>query len=110
MTEDTSINPKPLILKSLSAERWEAINRVIEAAVEREREACAKIAANYCDLPSKCVTSAPPHAICNAALIARLIRARGKRQEVSFADCKNPECPVGCPDSHCLPFGEEEKL
>lgn len=25
-------------------------------------------------------------------------------QEVSFADCKNPDCPIGCPDSHALGF------
>ncbi len=27
-----------------------------------------------------------------------------KADEVSFADCKNPDCPIGCPDSHCLDY------
>lgn len=28
--------------------------------------------------------------------------------EVPFAECQNPDCPIGCPDSHCLDFPMEE--
>jgi hypothetical protein len=31
----------------------------------------------------------------------------GKRQ---LPECTNPECPVGCPDSHCLDFDDKGKL
>lgn len=27
--------------------------------------------------------------------------------EVPFSECKNPDCPIGCPDSHCLDFPKE---
>lgn len=32
-------------------------------------------------------------------------RAAGQPDEVPFAECRNPDCPIGCPDSHCLDFG-----
>lgn len=25
----------------------------------------------------------------------------------TVATCTNRECPVGCPDDHCLPYGED---
>ena len=37
-------------------------------------------------------------------------RAGERQQEIAFADCKNPDCPIGCPDSHCLPFEEEPDI
>ena len=27
-----------------------------------------------------------------------------KPAEVPFSECKNPDCPIGCPDSHAAPF------
>lgn len=27
--------------------------------------------------------------------------------EPTLAECSNPDCPVGCPDSHALPFGDD---
>ncbi len=30
----------------------------------------------------------------------------GEMPAGELGDCANPDCPVGCPDSHCLPFGE----
>lgn len=29
--------------------------------------------------------------------------------EVPFSECQNPDCPIGCPDSHCIDFGDERK-
>lgn len=31
-----------------------------------------------------------------------------QQAEVPFSECKNPDCPIGCPDSHCLDFPMEE--
>ena len=28
--------------------------------------------------------------------------------EIPFADCENPDCPVGCPDSHCVDYGADQ--
>ncbi len=33
-------------------------------------------------------------------------RAESASRRVSLAACDNTECPVGCPDSHALPFGD----
>lgn len=35
-------------------------------------------------------------------------KATGLPDEVPFAECQNPDCPIGCPDSHCLDFGADE--
>jgi hypothetical protein len=31
-----------------------------------------------------------------------------KPQEVPLEECRNIDCPIGCPDSHCLPFGDDD--
>lgn len=38
--------------------------------------------------------------------ILDMLKAVDGPQEVPFAECKNPDCPIGCPDSHCYPVLE----
>ena len=38
--------------------------------------------------------------ICDDRDILDLLKAVDGPQDVPFSECKNPNCPVGCPDSH----------
>jgi hypothetical protein len=36
-------------------------------------------------------------------------RYRLVEREIPFDKCENPDCPIGCPDSHCLWFDGRQK-
>lgn len=45
-----------------------------------------------------------------AAAIAPPVIPDNRTNEIPLSDCMNPECPVGCDDSHVLPICEEDAV